>query len=364
MREVGDVTGISVTSIQNHLERGMKSSVEPSRSTAMPDLAHQIRKFIDSGAAPVTFEEVLERRNSGTLSSDTITSITEKWSARAGRRRWWMLAPTAAAALALAVVLVNVTGSPSEADALQLVRSSPNVALRTARSSHFVETVTGRYLGGATYGSASAVGSADASADTFEVLENVYGTGTAHHVLSLQLEYLSDGKNVYQSVPNAIVAPRYQPWIAYPVNSSGSEPASASPTASVLSDARGPVKDLGSKTIDGVTTKGYALTVSAASIVSHALPSERALEAQSFSDIKNVRVEVWLDGTGRPVADEFSWHSPALLSPAELRWVASERITYSNQPVAVTPPASEQVTFGSNAAQARALLGQKESNSL
>ena len=239
----------------------------------------------------------------------------------------------------------------------------PNVALRTARSSHFVETVTGRYLGGATYGSASAVGSADASADTFEVLEN-YGTGTAHHVLSLQLEYLSDGKNVYQSVPNAIVAPRYQPWIAYPVNSSGSEPASASPTASVLSDARGPVKDLGSKTIDGVTTKGYALTVSAASIVSHALPSERALEAQSFSDIKNVRVEVWLDGTGRPVADEFSWHSPALLSPAELRWVASERITYSNQPVAVTPPASEQVTFGSNAAQARALLGQKESNSL
>jgi hypothetical protein len=327
----------------------------------MPDLAHQIRKFIDSGAAPVTFEEVLEGRNSGTLSSDTMTSITGKWSARAGRRRWWLLAPTAAAALALAVVLVDLTGSPSEADALQLVRSSPNVALRTARSSHFIETVTARSLSGATGGSISEVGSADAAADTFEILENVY---TAHHVLSLQLEYLSDGKNVYQSVPSTIVAPRYQPWIAYPVNSSGSEPASASPPASVLSDARGPVKDLGRKTIDGVATKGYALTVSAASIVSHALPSERALEAQSLSGVKNERVEVWLDGTGRPVADEFSWHSPAILSPAALRWVASARITYSNQPLAVTPPASEQVTFGSNAAQARARLGQKESNSL
>ena len=326
----------------------------------MPDLAHQIRKFIDSGAAPVTFEEVLERRDSGTLSSDTITSITEKWSARAERRRWWLLAPTAAAALVLAVVLVNVTGSSSEADALQLVRSSPTVALRSARSSHFVETVTERYLGGATYGSASLVGSVDASADTFETLETVY---TAHHGSGGQLEYLSDGKNVYQSVPNAIVAPRYQPWIAYPVNSSGSEPASASPTVSVLSDARGPVKDLGSKTIDGVATKGYAVTVSAAAIVSHALPSERALEAQSLSGIKNERVEVWLDATGRPVAEEFSWHSPAILSPAELQGVASARITYSNQPVAVTLPASGQVTFGSNAAQARALLGQKESNS-
>lgn len=329
----------------------------------MPDLAHQIRRCIDGSAAPVTFEEVLERRNSGALSSDAIPSITEKWSARAERHRWWLLAPTAAATLALAVVLVNVTGSPSEADALQLVRSSPNVALRTARSSHFLETVTARSLNGAIVESASEVGSADASADTFEVEENVYMT--VYHVLYLQLQYLSDGKNVYQSVPRTIVALGYQPWIAYPVNSSGSEPASASPAASVLSDARGPVKDLGSKTIDGVATKGYALTVSTASIVSHDLPSARALEAQSFFGIKNVRVEVWLDGTGRPVADEVSWHSPAILSAADqLRWVASERITYSNQPVAVTPPASEQVAFVSNANKARTLLGHEESKSL
>lgn len=324
----------------------------------MPDLADQIRKFIDSGAAPVTFEEVLERRNSDTLTSNTIASITEKWTPRAGRRRWWLLAPTAAAALALAVVLVNVTGSPSEADALQLVRSSPNVALRTARSSHFVETVTARSLSGATVDSASEIGSADASADTFEILENV--DDPAYHI---QLQYLSDGKNVYQSVPSTIVALGYQPWIAYPVNSSGSEPASALPTASVLSDARGPVKDLGSKTIDGMATKGYALTVSAASIVSHALPSARPLVAQSFLDIKNVRMEVWLDGTGRAVADEISWHYPAIFSD-QLRWVVSEHVAYSNQPVAVTPPASKQVAFVSNPAKARALLDHEEANSL
>jgi hypothetical protein len=324
----------------------------------MPDLAEKIRTLIDSGAPPVTFEDVLNHQISVTTDSGMVSSITKKQSTKRLMRRWWML-PGVAAALALALVLVNASGSPSEADALQLVRSSPNVALHTARSSHYVETVTARSLSGAVYVSVNVVGSEDPLADTFDQREDVYRT--ASHVFYFQFEYLSDGKSVYQSVPSYVVARGNRPWIAFPVKSSGPKPASTSPTDSVLRDARGPVKDLGNRTIAGTVTKGYALTVSSGSIVKRSLPAERQLQAESFSTVKNVRVEVWLDGTGRPVANKLSWFSPANSSTGEaLQWVASVRVTYSNQPSAITPPASDQVAFVLNAAQASALLGHEE----
>ena len=61
LREVAELCGLRVTTVQNHLERGLAHLRARWRCGRMSDLGDELRDTIDDAAAPITFEEVVNR---------------------------------------------------------------------------------------------------------------------------------------------------------------------------------------------------------------------------------------------------------------------------------------------------------------
>ena len=114
MREVGELTGTRVTTVQTHLDRGLRKLQRPWRSKNMLDLSERIRDYVDTASPRVTLDDI-ERHL-------TQRSDRQPPAVAHGRRRRSVLIGAIAVVVLAAVLVVQLLPSSdsntgSEADA-------------------------------------------------------------------------------------------------------------------------------------------------------------------------------------------------------------------------------------------------------
>ena len=250
----------------------------------------------------------------------------------------WLAAAIIAAFAVVALVIVLSVDSvvPSSASVLTKIRHAPTVVASAYKSvdASLYSTVRAHdgvvvmnYRSRAVYSPQS-----NAFQDT---VATVYPGQ-----LSSSWTYSSDGSLVYIPCDSNFELIGQKPCLAYPAQRGS---ASDRLSVTLLHDARGPVTTLGERTIDGIETAGYRLTVPATAYVAGAEPSQRSLLGQELATTKYLRMEVWSDSRGLPVELDYIVDYRTTSPPALLSETVHEDLRYSETAPRIKVPSSNEV---------------------
>lgn len=292
--------------------------------------------------------------------AETVGSPAPVTTLQGGRRhrgRWWTIGVAAAAAVVvmLVVLLIPSGSGPSgtdEAAALALIHAAPSAAAASAVSSQEQQSFVERAQQG--YKLESIASKIDLGFST-GAYRQLYRWIYPPVPLYWHTSVLSDGRYVYLPTYGT---PSEKRWVAYPA--SGPFPARWQQPLGFLRFVKGPVKDLGSRTIDGTAVSGYAVTVPTSVLVAWQAPAFRGFTKADYAGVKIATVRLWLNSNGRPVEIQTLYRQlqPHINGPVLV--TITQRLTYSQMPFRVTPPAVNQTAFVSNYRAAFALQLQDE----
>jgi hypothetical protein len=264
------------------------------------------------------------------------------------RTRWLIPAPIiTAAVVVVAVVLGFGPSAPSDALVLRTIRSSPSVAAKDYQTVRFTEYTVLRAPQGYTAIASRSEGAVSHRTNSFELTQRAIENGGPPFGSSTTV---SDGSLVYLAcyVDGKIIGR----CIAYPAQRGTSTDALS---LTYLRAASGPVVRLSTRTIDGVETTGYRVTVPVSALAQNVVPSERSLVQYDNKTTFDVRVDVWSDARGLPRELVFTYLVRQPTLSAVLHGTSTEQLSYSEASLRVHVPPRNRVTVSPNLSAAMAL---------
>jgi hypothetical protein len=250
----------------------------------------------------------------------------------------WLAAAIVAVLVVVAVVIAFSVDSvaPSSAAVLAKIRHTPTAVASASKSvdESLYSTVRARdgvvvmiYRGRGVY-------SPQTNAFQFTVATAYPGQHSSSST------YSSDGSLVYIPCNLDFELIGQKPCLAYPVQGGS---ASDRLSVSLLRNARGPVTNLGERTIDGAETTGYRLIVPATAFVAGAEPSVRSLLGQELATTRFLHMNVWSDNRGLPVELDYTLSYRTTSPPALLTETVHERLHYSETAPRIKVPSSNEL---------------------
>ena len=254
------------------------------------------------------------------------------------RRAPWLAAAIIAvfAVVALVIALSIDSVVPSSASVLAKIRHAPTVVASAYRSVDAFLYSTVREQDGLVVMNYRTRAVYSPQTNAFQETVATAYPGQ----ISSSATYSSDGSLVYIPCDFNFELIGQKPCLAYPAQRGSS---SDRLSVTLLHDARGPVTTLGERTIDGVETAGYRLTVPATAYVAGAEPSQRSLLGQELATTKYLRMEVWSDSRGLPVELDYTVDYRTTSPPALLSETVHEDLRYSEAAPRIKVPSSDEV---------------------